>query len=92
MDWSVDGKNLRYQQGDKIFNVEVRTQGGKPEFSAPQEITSLPSNLVVISILADGKHTLVARPTEDRGTVPLDLVLNWKHLVQLRNGAVDSPR
>jgi eukaryotic-like serine/threonine-protein kinase len=81
MDWSVDGKNLRYQQGDKIFNVEVRSKGSKPEFSAPREITRLPSNLVVISILPDGKRTLAARPTGDSGTMPLDFVLNWQHLV-----------
>jgi hypothetical protein len=82
MDWSVDGKNLRYQMGDKIYNVEVSNKGDKLEFSAPQELVSLPAEAIVLSILPDGKRTLIARPTGDRASVPVDLVLNWQHLVQ----------
>jgi Tol biopolymer transport system component len=80
-DWSVDGKNLRYQQGDKIYNVEVRESGGRLEFSTPRQLMSVPSDLMVISILPDGKHTFAAQPTGDRAAVPMELVLNWEHLV-----------
>ena len=81
-DWSGDGKNLRYQGGDKIFNVEVRDNGGKLEFSPPKELVTLPPNLLVISILPDGKRILVARPTGESASVPVDLVLNWQHLMR----------
>jgi hypothetical protein len=81
-DWSADGKNYRFQQGDKIYNVEVRNNGAKPEFSAPKELLTLPPNVIVVSILPDGKRILAARPTGDQTSVPLDFVLNWQHLVQ----------
>jgi hypothetical protein len=54
VDWSADGKGLRYQQGEKIYSVEVQENGGKPEFSAPEEIGSVPAHVVVITILPDG--------------------------------------
>ncbi len=82
MDWSADGKNLRYQQGDKIYNVEVQDKGGKLEFSAPKEFVNLPANLLVISVLPDGKHILAVRPIGDGSSVPVDVVLNWQHLVR----------
>ena len=81
MDWSPDG-NLRYQFGDKIFEVQVHSSGGKPEFSVPRELVTLPPGLMVISILADGKRILAAEPVGDRATVPIDFVLNWQHLAQ----------
>ena len=34
MDWSADGKHLRYQQGDKLLDVEVRDVNDKLEISA----------------------------------------------------------
>jgi len=37
---------------------------------------------IVLSIMPDGKRTLVARSTGDRSSVPIDLVLNLQHLVQ----------
>lgn len=82
MDWSPDGKNLRYEQEDKIYNVEVRNNGDKLEFSAPRELMSLPTDAIVLSIMPDGKRTLIARSTGDRSSVPIQLVLNWQHLVQ----------
>ena len=82
MDWSSDGKNLRYEQEEKIYNVEVRNKGDKLEFSAPHELMSLPPDDIVLSIMPDGKRTLVARSTGDRSSVAIDLVLNWQHLVQ----------
>ena len=81
-DWSPDGKNLRYQLGDKIFNVEVRDDGGKLAFSPPKELATLAPNLLVLSILPDGKRNLAARPTGDSVSAPLDLVLNWQHLMR----------
>jgi eukaryotic-like serine/threonine-protein kinase len=82
MDWSPDGKTLRYQQGDKIYNVAVRVTGAKPEFSNPTELITLPADLVVLSILPDGKRVLGAEPVGERTTAPLDFILNWQHLVQ----------
>jgi len=81
-DWSADGKNLRYRNGDKIYNVEVHNNGGKLEFSVPKELLTVPSNAYIISFLPDGKRILVSRPTGDQTSAPLDFVLNWKHLVQ----------
>jgi len=81
MEWSREGKNLRYQQGDKIYDVALRMAGDKPEFSPPRELATLPPNVVVISILPDDKRILVTRPVGDAAPVPLDLVLNWKNLV-----------
>lgn len=82
VDWSPDGKNLRYVQSDKIYAVEVRNGGSKPEFSAPKELMSIPSDTDVISIMPDGKRTLVTRPVGQHSASPLGLVLNWKHLLQ----------
>jgi hypothetical protein len=61
------------RQEEKIYNVEV---------SAPHELMSLPPDDIVLSIMPDGKRTLVARSTGDRSSVPIDLLLNWQHLVQ----------
>jgi eukaryotic-like serine/threonine-protein kinase len=80
--WSADGKNLRYRQGDKIFNVEVRYNGAKPDFSQPKELLTLPPNLTVISLLPDDKRILILRPTGDTTAPPMDFVLNWQHLVK----------
>jgi hypothetical protein len=71
-----------YQQGNKIYEVEVHGEGGKPDFSIPKEMTTLPDGLVVISILPDGKGILAMEPVGERASVPLDFVLNWQHLVQ----------
>jgi len=81
MDWSPDG-NLRYQFGDKIFEVQVRNNGGRPEFSVPKELVTLPPGLLVLSILPDGKRILAAELVGERASVPVDFVLNWQHLVQ----------
>jgi eukaryotic-like serine/threonine-protein kinase len=82
MDWSPDGKNLRYEQEEKIYDVQIRNSGDKLEFSAPRELMSLPGDAIVLSIMPDGKRTLIARSTGDRSPVPMKLVLNWQHLVQ----------
>lgn len=80
--WSADGKNLRYKQGDKIFNVEVHNNGGKLEFSAPKLLVTLPPSLTLVSILPDDKRILALRPTGDTSAVPMDFILNWQHLVK----------
>jgi serine/threonine protein kinase/Tol biopolymer transport system component len=82
MEWSADGKHLRYQQGDKLFDVAVRDLGDKLEISAPTELMTMPADSVVIAILPDGKRTLVALSTSDQSSGSLDLVLNWQ--AQLR--------
>jgi eukaryotic-like serine/threonine-protein kinase len=82
MDWSSDGKNLRYEQNEKIYEVQVRKNGDKLEFSTPRELFSLPADAIVVSIMPDGKRTLIARSTGERSLVPIELVLNWQHLVQ----------
>jgi Tol biopolymer transport system component/predicted Ser/Thr protein kinase len=78
MEWSPDGKHLRYQQADKLFDVAVRDVGDKLEISAPTEIMTLPADSVVIAIMPDGKRTLVALSTSDQTAGSLDLVLNWQ--------------
>jgi eukaryotic-like serine/threonine-protein kinase len=82
IDWTPDGKNLRYQQGDKIQTVEVRTAGSKPEFSAPKELMTPPSDVLVVSITPDGKRTFGLRSVGQGGVLPLGMVLNWQHLLQ----------
>jgi Tol biopolymer transport system component len=82
VDWSADGKSLRYRSGDKIYTVEVRIGGGKPEFSTPKELMSIPRAVDLISIMPDGKRTLATRPVGQHRASDISLVLNWQHLVQ----------
>jgi Tol biopolymer transport system component/predicted Ser/Thr protein kinase len=82
VDWSPDGKSLYYRQGDKLYTVEVRTGGSKPDFSAPKELTSIPHDIDLISIMPDGKRILATRPVGQRSASPMDLVLNWQHLLK----------
>ena len=82
MDWSADGKNLRYQQADKLYNVEVRENGSKMEFSAPKEMLTLTGDPVVLAILPDGKRILAARRVGDQSAVPMEVVLNWQQVVR----------
>ncbi len=79
--WSPDGKCFRYPQGDKIYEVEVHANGDKPEFSAPKEFMILPPGVNVLSILPDGKRVLAVRSTGDTVPVPINLVLNWQHML-----------
>jgi len=81
VDWSTDGKSLHYRQGDKIYAVEVRTGGSKPEFSAPKELMSIPLDVDLISILPDGKRILATRPVGQHSASPMNLALNWQHLL-----------
>jgi len=79
-EWSADGKNLRYRKGEKIFNVEVHSGASKPDFSAPKELLSLPTNILDIALLPDDKRILAIRPSGDSTPVPIDFALNWEHL------------
>ena len=79
--WSSDGKTFRYEQGDKIYSVEMRLKGTKPEFSAPKELLTLPPNVNVFSILPDGKRILASRQTTDAVAEPVHFILNWQPLV-----------
>jgi serine/threonine protein kinase/Tol biopolymer transport system component len=81
-DWSPDGKSLYYRQADKIYTVEVSNSLSKPEFSAPKEMMTVPHDIDLISIMADGKRILATRPVGQRSDPPMDLALNWLHLVQ----------
>jgi Tol biopolymer transport system component len=81
-DWSPDGRSLHYRYGDKVYTVEVRTGGSKPEFSAPKELMSIPQGLDLISILADGKRILATRLVGQHSASSQNLVLNWQHLQQ----------
>jgi Tol biopolymer transport system component/predicted Ser/Thr protein kinase len=82
VDWSPDGKSLHYLQGDKVYTVEVRTAGSKPEFSAPKELLRIPQGAELISIMPDGKRILATRPMGQRSASPMDLVLNWQRLLR----------
>jgi len=79
--WSSDGKSFRYQHGDKIYSVEMHLNGGKPEFSAPRELLTLPPNVEVFSIFPDGRRVLGSRPTTDDVVEPVHFILNWQPLV-----------
>jgi len=81
-DWAPDGKSLYYRYGDKVYVVEVRTDGSKPEFSAPKELMTIPQGVDLISILPDGKRILAIRSVGHRSASPQNLVLNWQHLVR----------
>jgi Tol biopolymer transport system component len=81
-DWAPDGKSLYYRNGDKVYIVEVRTDGSKPEFSAPKELMTIPQGVDLISILPDGKRILAIRSVGQRSASPQNLVLNWQHLVR----------
>jgi hypothetical protein len=82
VDWAPDGKSLFYRQADKIYAVGMRTGGKNPEFSAPKELMSIPHDVDLISIMADGKRTLVTRPVGQHIPSQMGLVLNWQHLVR----------
>jgi len=82
MDWSMDGKSLRFSEGEHVYSVEVRTTQGKVDFSAPKELMKIPSDFGVLSVLPDGKRLLATRRVGQRASASLDLVLNWQHLVQ----------
>ncbi len=81
-DWSADGRRLYYRQSGKIYSVEVRIDGNKPEFSAPKELMNIPQEMDLISILDDGKRILATRPVGQRIAYPQNLVLNWQHMVR----------
>jgi WD40 repeat protein len=82
VDWSPDGKRLSYLQADKIYTVEVRTGGSKPEFSAPKERMSIPNGVEVISIIPEGNRSLATRPVGQRSASPMNLTVNWQHLLR----------
>jgi Tol biopolymer transport system component/predicted Ser/Thr protein kinase len=82
MDWSTDGKSLRYSQAEHVYSVEVRNTEGKLDFSAPKELMKIPAGLGVLSVLPDGKHMLATRAVGQHAPASLDLVLNWQHLVR----------
>jgi Tol biopolymer transport system component len=81
-DWSPDGKQLYYRQENKIYTVEAHTDGRKPEFSAPKEISGLPQELDSIALLTEGKRTMATRPIGQHSESPLNLALNWQRLMQ----------
>ena len=77
-DWSLDGKTLRFVRGDKIYAVDIRVEGGKPDFSTPKEFMTVPGGVDVISILPDGKRILAKRTVGQQDATPLSLILNWR--------------
>ena len=81
-DWSPDGKSLRYKLGDTIYTVDVRENGDRLDFSAVKELLALPHDAMSIAIMPDGKRTLIAKTVGNQGSAPLELVLNWQHLVR----------
>ena len=80
-DWSSDSKNLRYREGEKVYNVEVHANAGRPDFAPPKELMSIPGNAMLITISSDGKRALAAQPVGDSADAPIDFILNWQHLV-----------
>jgi hypothetical protein len=75
-DWAPDGKSLYYRYGDKVYIVEVRTDGSKPKFSAPKELITIPQGIDLISILPDGKRIFAIRSVVQRSASPQNVVLN----------------
>jgi hypothetical protein len=81
-DWSPDGKQLYYRQGNKIYTVEAGTNSSKPEFSAPKELLSIPQELDAIAFMADGKRIMATRPVGQHSVAPMSVVLNWQRLMR----------
>ena len=81
-DWSPDGKSLRYKLADTIYTVDVHENGDRLDFSPVKEVFTLPHDAMSIAIMPDGKRTLIARIVGNPGSTPVELVLNWRHLVQ----------
>ena len=81
-DWSPDGKSLRYKLADTIYTVDVHENGDRLDFSPVKEVFTLPHDAMSIAIMPDGKRSLIARTVGNPGSTPLELVLNWRHLVQ----------
>ena len=61
--------------GGQAPHVAVRDLGDKLEISAPSELMTLSADSIVITILPDGKRTLVASSTSDQtaGSLPWHL-------------------
>ena len=81
-DWSPDGKQLYYRQGDKIYAVEAGTNSSKPEFSAPKELLSIPQELDTIAFMPEGKRIMATRPVGQHSAAPMSVVLNWRRLME----------
>ena len=81
MAWGADGESLRYTHAGKVYEVETHINGAKPEFSAPKELLTLPPNVALIGVSQDNKRILALRPVGEDISEPLDLVVNWQHLV-----------
>ena len=82
MDWSMDGKSLRYSQAEHVYAVETRFAEAKFDFSAPKELMKTSGNIQIISVFPDGKRMLATRPVGNSVSTAIDLILNWRHLVQ----------
>jgi hypothetical protein len=62
--------------------VEARTDGSKPEFSAPKELSGIPQELDAVALVTDGKRIMATRPVGQHSESPLNLALNWQRLMQ----------
>jgi len=82
MDWSTDGKSLRFSRAEHVYSVDIRSTEGKLDFSAPKELMKIPADFSVLSVLPDGKRMLATRRVGPHTSASLDLVLKWQHLVQ----------
>ena len=81
INWAADEKSLFYTENDKVLKVEVRENREGLEFSQPRELMSVPPEISLIALMADGRRTLALRGVGPNVKSPLNLALNWKHLL-----------
>ena len=79
--WRSDGKELFYLSADrKVMSVPVKTVPAfAPGTPVPLFASTIPRSLTEIQydVTADGKRFLVSTLSNERGSAPVTIVLNW---------------
>jgi serine/threonine-protein kinase len=73
--WSRDGRELFYRDGDSVFAVPIRT-GAQPGIGAARTSFVLSSAIIEVDIRPDGRSLVAARSQIAQGG-EIELVLNW---------------
>jgi len=81
--WRGDGKEIFFRgPGRKLYSAEVRSAGAGLAIGAPVALFDLPGGGFFPS--ADGQRFLVDALTEDPGSAPYTVVLNWTRMLSRR--------
>jgi hypothetical protein len=76
--WSVDGRQLYYLGGDRVFEAAVR-DGASFSAGAARPVEALGDRIQAFAVARSGR--IVAVREIDPGTPPLTIVRNWEQLL-----------